>query len=425
MQRRVVWRFREHCLTGLVELPTIADQLDAIGASLDSDRMSAEALAEVQPAVERTLAPAIDGLPSPGVVESTVSDGSSSAVDALLAMVRQTPVTLALHAENEPPPSGARPVDTRPVALQDLARQAFDAIRIERIRSSTASLVESVERARTNVSELPHVFSFAYEEAQRELSENAGDGKTRAHELVTEALRSTAESLRSELRDVEADVADAQGRLAAEISGGSLALLDRVAAGRMQARLIAARSRVSDTRAWINETWGTPLNRAVGAATTWIRALPQLGRRMLRRGTAIVGAGPRLGGGFDPHDPDPGRLQRGDRPPSARLPAALHARAALGLGAPPGPFERARDGDPALRQWLAKDGVPLVVRGRQGSGVTSFINALASGIAEGGVGMTRTDLEERITDEADLAALLCAPMSCQRAPRSMSSPRRS
>ncbi len=54
-------------------------------------------------------------------------------------------------------------------------------------------------------------------------------------------------------------------------------------------------------------------------------------------------------------------------------------------------------------RWQADEGVPFVIRGRPGSGITSFINVLATQLAETGTRVARVTLDRRISDEATFA----------------------
>jgi len=406
VQRRLVWRFRDRCLGGVATLPGIAEELDRIGGPLASGSLSREALETLATSVEAALGPAGEAIAPAEHIASTLAEGSGTAVDALLSMVRQAPQSLTLHADNAAPPTGSRPVDARSLPLQELARQSFDAIRIERIRSSTAGLTGAIEAVRQDLVELPKVFAFAYEEALRELEEETAEGRSRARELLTEALRSTAESLRNAVKEIDEAVGYAQRLLAEEVSGGSLALLDRVAAGRVQARLLAARSRFADLRTVINERWGPPVERAARAIAKRVRLLTRRASRLLRRGSAMVGAGP---------------VSEAD---SARTVKAL-AEASEVLERLPLVYQRLFTLDPVgdgsllcgrtvetgqcmarWTRWREGQGVPLVVRGRQGTGITSLLNVLASRIEQDGASVTSVALEERITDEVALAALL-------------------
>jgi hypothetical protein len=135
----------------------------------------------------------------------------------------------------------------------------------------------------------------------------------------------------------------------------------------------------------------------------------RLGARLLRRGSAIVGSAPPAAS-------------------SARTLRALAEKDARIEGLPL-VYQRlitlepisdkallaGRDGDRGeamqrWRNWHDDDGVPLVVKGRQGSGITSFLNVFIAEIERDGGSVTRATLTDRITDEATLAAHLATTL---------------
>ncbi len=250
VQHRLVYRVREKHLADTVVLERVASTLEDLASGLPAEATSRGALSarldRLHGDVQRALAPAESAVPVPSELASALRQRSDATVDALLSMIRQAPASLDLHAEDGRLPRRGREVETRSLALQELARQAFDALRIERIRSSTDGLVDAIQAAKDDVAELPEVFAFAFEAAKKELDEDEDGARQRATGLVEEALLSMAESLRNAERRLDAAVRRARSRLATEVSDGSLGLLDRIAAGRVQARLLAARSSLAE-----------------------------------------------------------------------------------------------------------------------------------------------------------------------------------
>jgi hypothetical protein len=407
LQRRLVWRMRERVLAGTKVLPGIAAELEGLGADFVRSAAPMRArLDRIHTRIQEVLRPTEDAVPLAADLGATVLKGADSTVDALLAMIRQAPTSLVLHTEEARLPTGIRKVETRAIPLQELARQSFDALRIERMRASTEGLVGAVEQARRDVAELPEVFSFAYEAAQGELEEGGDDANDRAAGLVTEALNGMAESLRNVSKTLSGAIADVQTRLATEIVDGSSRLVDRIAAGRMQARLLAARSRAAALRAWINERWGPPTDRAARAlAYRWSR-LRRLVSRGVRKGSEIVA-------GTSPGAAASARGVKALTDASAtvsRLPlvyqrlftlepladASLLANRSAELA----------DGMARWNRWKSGDGVPFLLWGRPGCGITSFLNVLETRMEEGGGQVRRLDIPDRIGTEAELASLL-------------------
>ena len=404
VQRRLIWRFSEQNLKPVRALPDTGKALEGLATGLGP--ATPESLAALRDRVTAILEPAIASLPPSDEVRTLLSSGSDSTIEALTAMVRQTPATLDLHAETARPPTGPRKAEIRTVPLQELARQSFDALRIERIRASTQGLVAAVDNVREGVESLPEVFAFADNAALQELEEAEEGAATRATTLVTEALHSMSESLRNELQELETALATAQRRLASEICEGSLALLDRVAAGRMQAQLLAARSRLTDLRVKVNETWGPPVDRAAAWLITRAKLVRRFVTRGLRKGSAIVGGSSSIHAAST-------RAIKTLADASAftdQLPLVYKRLFTLDALSEPG-LLAGRSAELAdimarWRSWQMEDGVPVIVRGRQGSGVTSFLNVFCASVTDDGGTVQRTTISERVEDEATLARFL-------------------
>lgn len=409
VQRRVVWRFRDRCLDALPELSHVATELERLGTELK--RPGASELLETQrekldsdlrAALERASA----AIPEPGLVDATAREVSDSAIEALLAMIRQAPASLLVHASDARAPARGRAVETREILLQELARQAFDALRIERIRSSTAGLLEPIDAARTNLAELETVYSFSRDEAVKELESGEPEARERAEDLVGGALIRLADALRGQVAMLEAAVAEAQKRLASEIADGSNALLERVVAGRMEARLFAARSRAADLWAEVADRWGPPVRRAWKWLQVRVTRVRRLSARALRKGGEMVGTATAETAAST-------RTLRALTDVGAvteRLPLVYQrlftlqpiSDVALMAG-------RDAELDSAMKRWKRwhdADGVPLIVRGRQGSGISSFIGVLGRQIEEDGGSVKQDALTERVTTEPELAAIL-------------------
>lgn len=410
VQRRLVYRVREEHLAGTSVLRDVATGLERMAEELPQDAESRSVLIghleALEGRVKEALEPTEQAIPSSAEVHRSLEKRAGAAVDALLSMVRQSPTSLSLHSEHGRLPGRGRKPESRSLAMQELARQSFDALRIERIRSSTSGLVGAIDEVRADVEELPNVFSFAFDAARQELEDGQEGARERARGLVEEALLSMAESVRNADRTLSAAVLRAQVRLAREVSEGSLGLIDRVAAGRMQARILAARSKFSDVRAWIVDRWGPPLRRAGRAIAARWAVLRRLASRGLRKGTAIVGASP----------VSEAASSRTLRTLSAAneilqdLPLVYQRLFTLKpLDEPSllvGREDELADGLARWRRWRSDDGIPLVVRGRPGTGITSFLNVLGAKITEDEVDLGRVSLTKRIDGEGPLTALL-------------------
>ena len=413
VQRRLVRTVREDQLTTASVLSEIAVELERLAEALPEEGPLSEIesrLQETQREVDRILEPTAQAIPDSAEMNRSVQSGANATVDALLAMVRQAPSSLELHPDNGRLPGPRRRPETRTVALQELARQSFDALRIERIRSSTANLVGTIDEVRADVEELPNVFAFAFDAAQKELEEGDEGAAEKALGLVTEALLSMAESLRNGERSMEAAVQRAQKRLGAEVSEGSLGLVDRVAAGRMQARLLAARSSVAELRAWLNERLGPPLERASRKLAARFKILRRWASRGLRKGTEMVGTPSATG------EASARTLRRLSDAEAALADLPLVYQRLFTLQPVSDPSLLAgRDGELAdgitrWMRWKESEGVPLIVQGRPGSGITSFLDVLGTKISEDGGSLGRVVLDQRVVGEDALARMLSAKL---------------
>lgn len=417
VQRRLVYRVRERHLGGTAVFREVAVELERLAKELPSNPQNRAALAThietLDRLVDAALKPTAAAIPDTSEVDSTVQSQANAAVEALLAMIRQAPTTLELHPEQARLPEPGRKPEVRPLALQELARQSFDALRIERIRSSTGGLVGAIDEVRADIEELPNVFAFAFEAAKQELDEGQEGARDRASGLMEEALLSMAESLRNADRSLASAVLRAQGKLAKEVSEGSLGLVDRVAAGRMQARLLAAQSWFADARAWMLDRYGPPVQaagRAVALRWAWLR---RLATRGLRKGTAMVGTAPTSAAASSKTL----RTLSSANEVLRELPLVYQRLFTL-KPLDDASLLAARNGELAegmarWKRWRSDDGIPLIVRGRPGSGITSLLNVLGLKIKEDGGTFERVSLGERIEGEAPLAALLSKVMGLQ------------
>jgi hypothetical protein len=409
VQRRVVQRCREGTLSRAGDLVTAASRLRGMVGTLqgyESEAALRDRVSALHPRVAAALQPAIGAIPEPSHVAESLTEVAGAAVDALLSVIRQAPASLRVHDAFAEPPKGASKVEARALPLQELARQSFDALRIERIRSSTDGLLTAIGGVRGDIEGLWEVYAFSRDEALRELGSEEPDSEERAVELMGGALERMASSLETRLQDLDKAVQGAQGRLAGEISEGSSALLGRVGAGRMQAQLLAARSRVADLTAWVADRWGPPARRALAAARSlgdrvvaWIREAVQRTRALLgREGAREVTSARTVQSLADAQalvDRLPLVYQRLFTLEPISDPALLAGRASE--------LEVAME---RWRRWHAHEGAPLVVRGRQWSGITSFLNVLAGEIRAEGHSHLSVTLRERFVGGAALADTL-------------------
>jgi hypothetical protein len=299
-----------------------------------------------------------------------------------------------------------RRAESRPLPVQELARQSFDALRIERIRASTGGLVTTIGGVVEDIRGLPEVFAFARDEALREIDSRGVGVAEQAFELLEGALSRMADSLETRIDDLDKAIHAAHARLAGEIAEGSRGLLGRVGAGRMQAQLLAARSRAADLFASLSERWAPRLRRgversrsALGRVAAWLNRLWDKARAFLgREPTADLTATRALQSLAEVQalvEGLPLVYQRLFTLEPVTDPAMLAGRT-IELEAAMARWQR----------WHADRGVPLVVRGRQRSGVTSFLRVLAGRIQGEGHRALALSLDHRLSCEAEMAAFI-------------------
>jgi hypothetical protein len=417
VQRQVVERCREGSLSGTGELLDVASKLRGLVPTLKAGAWGATLrarIAALDAAVTTALRPTLDAIPERPLVAANMSEVADSTVESLLAVIRQAPEGVTLHDAGASPPRGAKKVESRALPPQELARQSFDALRIERIRASTNGLVSAIGGVRGDLEGLPQVFAFARDEALRELDAAEPDCEERAVELLEGALERMASSLETRVQDLDKAVRGTQKRLASEIADGSSALVGRVGAGRMQSRLLAARSRAADLTAWVSDTWAPPVRRVLAAGqASW--------KRLLEWGAAALGKASQLLG----REPTTTAA-------SSQTVQSLADVAGLVEGLPL-VYRRLFTLDPIIdsallagrdaqlevamarwRHWHTGEGVPLVVRGRQRNGITSFLRVLGSRIESEGHSYVSVSLDERATEEGALARLLSRKLGLAR-----------
>lgn len=403
-QQRLASRLRDGVLSDIGALGEAADAIAAL-RPVDDAKISGQAHHQLAETVRATLEPALAALPDERAVQKLLTTESNGTVDAVMAIVRQTPTEVRIHAPEARLSSGARPVETRTIDVQELTRQSFDALRVDRIRTSTLGLSTAVEAARANVAEFSNVFTFAHDAALKELEDGGEECEARATGLVREAIDSITEGLRAETRGLEKAYLVALGKLADEVGGGSVGLVDRLAAGGVAARLLRARSIFSEGRAWLNERWGPPVDRAAQVLSVRFRLLRRFLSRGVQVGGTIVGAqGATASTRSVKELADTSAL-------TDRLPLVYQRLFTFDPLSDSsllrGRSDELAEGMSQWRQWEYEDGVPLIVTGRQGTGITSFLNALGTVVEEDGSStLLSIALGERVSDEESLARLL-------------------
>lgn len=409
-QQRLAARLREGLLSNVGALHETADALAQLRPAEGATLTEAEHV-QLAERVRSLLEPALAAVPDADRTDELVQSGANATVEAVQAMVRQTPSDVRVHAPDARLTPGVRPVETRTIAVQELTRQSFDALRVDRIRTASLGLSNAVATVRGNVDEFSNVFAFAHDAALKEIEEDGDDSDARATGLVREAIDSIGDGLRAEAKQLNKVYLNALSALADEVGAGANALIDRMGAGQVAARLLAFRSLFADARAWINERWGPHFDRLWQAVTARFRLV----RMWLSRGVQVGGT---IVGGQGQQGAESARSMKELADSSSltdQLPLVYQrlfsfeplADASLLRGR----AAELAEGMAQWRQWEYEDGVPLIVTGRPGTGITSFLNVFGAGVEEDDEAkVLRISLTERITDEETLARMLSAQL---------------
>lgn len=350
-------------------------------------------------------------LPSPEELVRTLTTEAERAVDALGTLTDGLPETLVLH---ELPGRDDRirgpGRDSRPVHFREAALQAFDTLRMERIRTAPAVAEGAMQRIRAAMVELREVTDYGYDTAIAELSGEGSAELDTAIQVVTAALTradARAGHAGEMLRDA---LAESESGMTEEVAEGLQHLIHRVLADRLSGRYLDARSYLAREMARYLDRWRT------GVVETGRRVSAGLGalRGRFRPLAGALGIGSGATPGVREHP-----LASVDQV-VASLPVVYRRLFALEPVTDP----RLLAGrEPALEtvsaawaRWRDDDRRSLIVIAPPGSGITSFLNVAAARLhAEDPLGV-RVALRERIRTETDLATQLAAWLGTEGAP---------
>ena len=385
--------------------------LDRIGATLDDGMARTETLPEDDDGLRRALASQRErtaaGLSGPTATLNDpapflrdVARHAEEAVEDLVVMCRQLP-EVTLHDLPDSDEVIRRPADdARLVQTRELAVQAFDTLRMERIRTAPSAIEEAWSGVGKAVRELGVVSDYGYEAALAELADGAAGDPGAARVLVTDGLSRAGDRLESARAGLRTGQEAAAHRVRAEIGEGAVRLIRRVTADRLRAGYLDARTYLATE---VAQDWKQWRGRAgESARRTWdaIRALAG------RFGRVLSALGIR---------PQPGRtLERtGDTLASAAefvrtLPVVYQRLFAFEPLTDP-QFLAGRDDELAeveasWARWKAGGPGCLIVIDRPGTGVTSFLNVVSARLSYESQQSVRRILHDRCRDEAALAA---------------------
>ncbi len=405
----MVQRLRGELLDTWRERVELARQtLDGMASTLKASRPDTQAeFDEACSAAEAVLTELQAECPDRASLEVLARRVSGMAVGAIQASLGAVPRSLVLH----PLPSATRALRRPPgvvntFGMQDLARQAFDTLRMERVRTAPSPLLDSAEALRSNVAEVTEIVAFGFKAGASELLADSEQGADRALTLAAEGIERAADSLALTLDPMEEALEQLDARVTDELMRGFSAFAARALAHRVQGRLLDLRSRINVGLVELRRRAGPRVERWIQAMRErWLRT-----QRVASRATSwardLVGA-------------------QAVAPTAATWTARSLATADELVSALPLVYQHLFSLEPVKeaellagredelaavhsnwRQWNEADGIPLLITGRRGCGISSFFNVFVKRIADAGGVTCHRVLEERITTEQELAIYL-------------------
>ena len=338
-----------------------------------------------------------EGLERRGVALTT---SAGEAVRELEAACLALP-ELAVHSlprRGKPMRRPGRPART--VHWRDFAVQTFNALRIERIRTSPTALAEALAEVRSELSEALQVATYGLDAALDELS-SSPEAAARPLALARDALASAADKLgRARGTPGEGERSSAATAAAETMDGMDHVALRATSHDPAARQLDAARSFLAGeaARHWVR------LRGQIGGA---LRRLARATGRQLSRVRSVAA---RMGVG--PQSAQRGPAPAGSPPTSAAellhtLPI-VYQRLFAFEPVTDEQFLAGRDREldemqAAWALWRGGGGSVLLVVAEPGVGATSFLNIALRRIAEDGGDLRRVELRDRIRDESALA----------------------
>ena len=387
--RAVLDRIEAALNDGMARTGTLPEDHEGLLRALASER-------------ERTAAgfrEAIATLTDPAAFLPDLDRHAEEAVEDLVVTCEQLPeVTLhdLPHAGEviRHPEGDARTVETR-----ELAVQAFDTLRMERIRTAPSAIAEAMNAVGTVARELGVVSDYAYEAALGELADVAGSDPNHARVLVSDGLARAADKLVTARAELEAGLEAASTRARREITEGAVRLARRATADRLRAGYLDARTYLSTEVARDWKQWRGRVAESARRAWEAIRALAR------RFGGLLSTLGFR-------QQPSGISERTGDTLASAAefvrtLPVVYQRLFAFAPLTDP-QFLAGRDDELAeveasWRRWEAGGPGCLTVITPPGAGVTSLLNVVSTRLSDEAPRGVRGILRERYREEASLA----------------------
>ena len=293
---------------------------------------------------------------------------------------------------------------SRAIPTHEFAVQAFDALRMERIRTAPSAVAEALERVRRESLELGQVAAYGFQAAIDELGDGGSDAPARALVLVTDGLSRAADKVEVSRRVLHEGVAAARTRVWREVLDGAEYLVRRVTADRLAAGYLDARTYLATE---VAQDLKRLRERAVQRGRRAFAALRDLAAR-LRSMPGALGRRPTV-----QKTADTGGNTLASAVEFVRTLPVVYQRLFAFEPVTDPRFLAGRDDelDEVEACWTrckAGGSGSLVVIASPGVGLTSFLNIVSARLADEAPSGVRQTLRERIREEADLAARLAS-----------------
>ncbi len=401
-------RFIDRCAETVQGVHAVLDRIgDALkegtaraGKAEDEDGLH-RALAAERERTARALARPIGKLNDPAAVLRDLAGHAEEAVENLEAMHLELP-EVTLH---DLPAAGEvvrRPAsDPRTIQTREIAVQAFDTLRMERIRTAPSLVAEALTGVGAAARELALVSDYGYEAALGELGDGASRDPGNARGLVTDGLARADNRLTAARTELRAGLEAATARVQDEVGEGAERLAQRATADRLTAGYLDARSYLAtgvaqDLKQWRGRaaergrrTWDgvRAFGRRAGGLLSALGIRPQPTRASERTANTLASAADFV----------------------RTLPVVYQRLFAFEPLTDPqllaGREDELAEVDASWSRWRDGDGGPgcLAVITPPGTGVTSFLNVVSTRLADEGPRRVRRILRERVRDERSLA----------------------
>ncbi|MGD8322474.1 MAG: hypothetical protein PVJ02_18625, partial [Gemmatimonadota bacterium] len=357
------------------------DTLRASAATVREESTSRALLDEVRTESRRAMEAVVGACPSAAALAASARRAGGLTVGALQGSLRTVPESVVVHSLPATPPR--RPSGTtQTVALQEMARQAFDALRMERIRKAPAPIADAVEPMTAGLKDVSEIVSFGFDAAEAELAGAAEDARPRARELVADGLERAAGALEAVPESLNRAIVEVHRAVTDEVLKGTAGLASRALAHRMQGQLLDAPSRLAGAANALRRRFGPTFRRASQRLRLFWLIVRRAVSRLMRRGRSLVGA-------------------EGGEPSAAARTARSLALADQMVESLPLVYQHLFSADPVKdpallagrdvqlaeaerrwRRWREGKGIPFLVTGRRGCGISSFFNVFLGALEE-------------------------------------------